>query len=169
MYVEGSMIRWISVSNSRENAFLVQSGALKNLSSPLSLIPKLFSAIENSIKKTTILGQGTDRFRSQSTTSEPRNESRSNPPSASQTFNRLPRKPTPDLVRENMKIQGVVVIRPETCVAIIPESRVTIRLITRKKMCGNDCFKTNHSKIPRTLQKVIFAANHSKIRIFYAF
>ena len=55
-------------------------------------------------------------------------------------------------------LQGVVVIRPETSVAIRPESCVAIRPITRKKMCGNDCYKTNypkifHSKIPRTLLK----------------
>ena len=50
-----------------------------------------------------------------------------------------------------------MVIRPETCVAIRPESCVAIRPITRKKLCGNDCYKTNHSKFFRSL---IF---HSKI------
>ena len=57
---------------------------------------------------------------------------------------------------------------------------------SKKILCGNDCYNTNHSKIPRTLQKVIFAemtfigritrncsgndfykTNDSKIRIFF--
>ena len=38
-----------------------------------------------------------------------------------------------------LTIQGKVSIEPETC--------VSKTLITRKNLCGNECYKTNHSKI----------------------
>ena len=47
---------------------------------------------------------------------------------------------------EVMSLQGVS-ITPETSVAITPVSCVAITPITRKKLCGNDCYKTIHLKI----------------------
>jgi len=65
--------------------------------SSASQYPALSRGNNFHVNSNSVWGQGTDRFRSLSTTTEQRNETRSNPPSASQTFNRLPRKPTPDL------------------------------------------------------------------------